>query len=130
MHVATTKAATISVAVAITFVTAATPAAQGSRSATPLEARAILRAVQVYQLACRGCTWRVSHVRISTVDRHFAIADERGTRGGQPLQGARVLLWHGVSMWAVISEGSDPGIGCGFVRAAVRKDLFGTSWCP
>jgi hypothetical protein len=126
------KAVTIGIAVAIAIVvaTAATPVAHGSRSATPSEVRAILRAVRVAQLACGGCTWSVSHVRVSTVDRHFAIAKETGKSNGQPLQGATALLWHGVSNWAVISEGSDLGIGCGFVRAAVRKDLFGTSACP
>ena len=59
-----------------------------------------------------------------------AVAAERGSRNGQPLQGAQVLLWRGITKWAVIDEGSDVGIGCGFVNARVRKDLFKTTLCP
>ena len=39
-----------------------------------------------------------------------------------------VLLWHGVSEWAVITWGTEY-LGCGLVRSAVRKDLFGTATC-
>lgn len=105
-------------------------AASGSRAPTRTEIAGIQQAVKVHNLACSGCTWRATHVRVSTVDRHFAVADEVGRRNGQPLQGAKVLLWHGISKWAVIDEGSDVGIGCGFVSAKVRKDLFKTTLCP
>ena len=110
-------------------VSAATPAA-ASRVPTRAELAGIQRAVRIYHYSCSGCTWRATRVRISTVDRHFAVAAERGRRNGQPLQGAEVLLWRGISKWAVIDEGSDVGIGCGFVNAKVRKDLFGTALCP
>jgi hypothetical protein len=101
-----------------------------SRGASKVEIKAIGAAVAGAHVDCRGCTWKVAHVRVSTVDAHFAVADEVGRRNGQPIQGAKALLWHGVSKWAVISEGSDVGIGCGYVNAAVRKDLFATSICP
>ena len=105
-------------------------AASGSRAPTHKEVVGIQQAVKVHNGACSGCTWRATHVRVSTVDRHFAVADEVGRRNGQPLQGAKVLLWHGISKWAVIDEGSDVGIGCGFVNAKVRRDLFKTAYCP
>ncbi len=105
-------------------------AALASRAPTRTELAAIQRAVNVYHLSCSGCTWRATNVRVSTVDRHFAAADERGSRNGQPLQGAQALLWRGISKWAVIDEGSDVGIGCGLVNARVRKDLFKTTMCP
>jgi hypothetical protein len=104
--------------------------ALASRAPTRTELAAIQRAVKIYNLSCSGCTWRATKVRVSTVDRHFAVAAERGSRNGQPLQGAQVLLWRGISKWAVIDEGSDVGIGCGFVNARVRKDLFKTAYCP
>ena len=104
--------------------------AVGTRAATRRERAAIQRAVQVYHLSCSGCTWRVTGVRVSTVDSHFAVATERGRRNGKPLQGGLALLWRGVSKWAVIDEGSDVGIGCGYVSAKVRKDLFRTAVCP
>ena len=100
-----------------------------SRAPTRTELAGIQRAVKVHNLACEGCIWRATRIRVSTVDRHFAVAAERGRLHGQPLQGAEVLLWHGISKWAVIDEGSDIGIGCGFVNAKVRKDLFGTAQC-
>jgi len=105
-------------------------AALASRAPTRGELAAIQRAVRIYHLSCSGCTWRATKVRVSTVDRHFAVAAERGSRNGQPLQGAQVLLWRGITKWAVIDEGSDVGIGCGFVNARVRKDLFKTTLCP
>jgi hypothetical protein len=105
-------------------------AALASRAPKRAELAAIQRAVRIYHLSCSGCTWRATRVRVSTVDRHFAVADERGSRNGQPLQGAQVLLWRGITKWAVIAEGSDVGIGCGFVNARVRKDLFKSALCP
>jgi hypothetical protein len=101
-----------------------------SRAPTRTELVAIQRAVQIYHLSCAGCSWRVTAVRVSTVDSHFAVAAERGRRNGKPLQGGQALLWRGVSKWAVIDEGSDVGIGCGYVSARIRKDLFRTAICP
>jgi len=93
--------------------------------------RGIQRAASVYfVLECGTCRWVVGQVRVSTVDPHFATAVLRPrTAKGAPLQGADLLLWHGTVRWAVISYGSDPGTGCGYVRSAVRKELFGTAAC-
>jgi len=101
-----------------------------SRAPTRTELAAIRRAVKTYHLSCSGCRWRATNVRVSTVDRHFAVAAERASRNGRPLQGGEALLWRGTRKWAVIDEGSDVGIGCGFVNAKVSKDLFGTAYCP
>jgi hypothetical protein len=122
--------ATLLVALTGTAIAAASGPALGSRSPSKSEIKGITAAVSVFHLDCQGCTWKVAHVRVSTVDPHFAVADEVGRRNGQPLQGARALVWHGVSKWAVITDGSDVGIGCGYVKAVVRADLFGTSACP
>ncbi len=70
---------------------------------------------------------RVTHIRVSSVDRSFASAQIQGL--SKQSQIAEVLLWRGTKRWAVIDEGSD-FLGCNLVVAAVRKDLFNTALCP
>jgi len=119
-------AACVTLAVAATLATTASAV----RKPTEPESRAIEEAVQI-TFGCSGCRWRASDVRVSTADRRFAAARARGTRNGNPLQGATVLLWRGLSKWAVISYASDHGeLGCGYVTRAVRRDLFGPYVLP
>jgi hypothetical protein len=69
----------------------------------------------------------VTRVRVSTVDGRFAAAHLTTSRKliDQPID---VLLWHGVTSWAVITWGTEY-LGCGLVKPAVRKDLFGPAAC-
>jgi hypothetical protein len=67
----------------------------------------------------------------SRLDRRSSFRGRSRARFTQrPLQGGEALLWRGTRKWAVIDEGSDVGLGCGFVSAKVRKDLFKTAYCP
>src|SRR5919204_427022 len=114
---------------AILLVAAAS--AQAARAPTAAEKLKIDAAAQVfgaiYYRPANPAKIYVTRVRVSTVDGRFAAAHLTTSRKliDQPID---VLLWHGVSSWAVITWGTEY-LGCGLVRPAVRKDLFGPSKC-
>jgi len=98
-----------------------------ARSPTPSEAAGIRYAIaHDARTCCRIGKYRVVDIRVSTVDRSFA------TGTIQPLsktyQGAYALLWRGTRRWAVIDVGTD-FLGCNYISAPVRKDLFGSAIC-
>ena len=109
----------------------ALPAAQAARSPTAAEKLKIDAAAHVfgaiYYRPSNPAKIFVTRVRVSTVDGRFAAAHLSTSRKliDQPID---VLLWHGVSSWAVITWGTEY-LGCGLVRPAVRKDLFGPAKC-
>jgi hypothetical protein len=118
------------VAIAATLFLAA-PAAQAARAPTAAEKLKIDAAAQVfgdiYYRPSNPAKVFVTRVRVSTVDGRFAAAHLTTSSKliDQPID---VLLWHGVSEWAVITWGTEY-LGCGLVRPAVRKDLFRTGAC-
>jgi hypothetical protein len=116
--------------VAAGLVTQLPASADASRRPTAAEEKRISDAVSRYFSWCSRCRFRATRIKVSSADPRFATAFARATRARQPLQGAQVLLWRGTKRWAVIDYGSDLGIGCDFVSAAVRKDLFGSANCP
>jgi hypothetical protein len=99
-----------------------------SRVPSPSEASGIRYAIAHDPRTCCGRgRYRVVHIRVSSVDRSFATATVDPS--SKAYQGADVLLWRGTKRWAVIDAGTD-FLGCDYVTAAVRKDLFGTTVCP
>jgi hypothetical protein len=70
--------------------------------------------------------YRVVNIRVSTVDPSFATAEIKPLSKLQ--QGADAVLSRGTKRCAVIDLGTD-FLGCNFLTAAVRKDLFGTTLC-
>ena len=103
-------------------------AASADRSPSPSEAAGIRYAVAHDARTCCGRgQYRVVDIRVSLVNGAFATATV------QPLskthQGAYALFWRGTKRWAVIDAGTD-FLGCDYVTAAVRKDLFGSAICP
>jgi hypothetical protein len=106
----------------------AADAARGPRASEGLKIRADAHVfAAIYYRPTNPARIDVTRVRISTVDGRFAAAHLSTSNKliDQPID---VLLWHGVSEWAVITWGTEY-LGCGLVRAAVRKDLFGTATC-
>jgi len=74
---------------------------------------------------------RLSRVRVSTVDPHFATAEVDVLYNPPVSLGGTTLFWHGQRRWAVIDSG-DEGVGCGLLTPAVWTDLFGAhyeTWC-
>jgi hypothetical protein len=106
-------------------------AAQAARQPTPAERTAIVQTVkgfyEYWWYAKPGpiAGLKVSRVRVSTVDPHWAAADVAGPRSaGRPALVDRVLLWHAVKRWIVADAPSSEFIGCGVAPAAVNRDLF------
>ena len=124
------RLATIAPALAASLLLAL-PAARAARAPTAAEGLKIRADAHVfaaiYYRSTNPARIYVTRVRVSTVDGRFAAAHLTTSNKliDQPID---VLLWHGVSEWAVITWGTEY-LGCGLVRSAVRKDLFGTATC-
>jgi hypothetical protein len=102
--------------------------ATASRPPTSSEAAGIRYAIAHDARTCCGRgRYRVVDIRVSSVNRSFASATVQPL--GKAHQGAYALLWRGTKRWAVIDAGTD-FLGCDFVTAGVRKDLFGSPICP
>ena len=98
--------------------------ALASRPAHPGEKRAIARAVKSSPdtQGVRG-KFDVVHVRISTVDAHWARASLRPKRRYRnQLETATAALHRGHGHWSVRSLGT-ADVGCAIHPAAVRRDL-------
>jgi len=103
-------------------------ASTAARPPTTSEAAAIRDAIAHDARTCCGRgKYRVVDIRVSSVNRSFATATVQPL--GKAYQGAYALLWRGTKRWAVIDAGTD-FLGCNFITAAVRKDIFGTALCP
>ena len=102
-----------------------------ARSPRTREAPSIRAAAEVfgriYYRPSNPARINVTRIRVSTRDSRFAAAHLTTSKRliDQPID---LLLWRGISSWAVISWGTE-FLGCGLVTAAVRKDLFGTRQC-
>jgi hypothetical protein len=97
--------------------------ANAYRKSTPTERRAIVAAIDLFQLkqdcaSTRTCKPRVSDIRISLADQSFAMAGVWVPNVG----GAQVLLHKVYGTWRVKDIGSSD-VGCGKAPKAVRVDL-------
>lgn len=106
-------------------------AAAAARKPTATEVTAIRFALaHDARTCCARPESRVTGIVVSTADPQFSTAEvQRLDKSGRVLGVTDALLWRGTKRWAVIDAGSD-AIGCGFVSAKVRRDLFGTALCP
>lgn len=97
--------------------------ASAYRSATAPERKAIVAAIDRYQItqdceATRTCSPTISNIRVSLANQSFAMADLY-VRG---VGGAEVLLRKLYGTWRVRDIGSSD-VGCGKAPKAVRVDL-------
>ena len=106
----------------------ATPAA-ASRAPPVPERRAIELAVRFFPGVGRNHTVRVSSVRISTVDPHYAYARVFAREPlGQPIGPADWLFRLRPIGWRVVWFGTTAPL-CRVAPAAVRLDLLGSTRC-
>jgi hypothetical protein len=70
-------------------------------------------------LCCRISRARVRGIKV-TRDGRFATA---GVTGGNDIQGARVVLWHGTVKWAVVDYGTERCEGYGYVPLSDLGEL-------
>jgi hypothetical protein len=107
------------VAVAASGLLAIAGASDGFAAAPPRTLAAIVAAIERNKgLCCKIGVVKVSRIALSR-DRRFAVAS---AAGGNALEAATVILWHGASRWAVVEYGTDVR-GCGFVPLAVIDAL-------
>ena len=115
---------TLPLAVAATCLAVCTGSALASRPAHPGEKRAIARAAERSPdtQGVRG-KFDVVHVRISTVDHHWARASLRPKRRFRDqFDTATAALHLAHRRWTLRSLGT-ADVGCAIHRAAVRRDL-------
>lgn len=82
-----------------------------------------------YDVRLQAPRQKLSHIAVSTVDRHFAVAAvQRLTSAGRVEDAPLVVFWRGRSRWAVLDVASQ-FVGCGLLDPAVIDDLLGAHAC-